>query len=188
MNDKEIWKDIEGYEGMYQISNKGRVRSLERIVLFKNGKSRKVKSKVLSTFIERAGYECIKLYQENKAKPFKVHRLVAIAFIECVGDTNLLEVNHIDGNKLNNNVANLEWCTRQENILHGYRTNLITSDKVRKKVKCVTTGELFNSIEEACKKYGNIRAGIIRCCKGKSLSAGKCKKTNKKLVWEYIDN
>ena len=187
MKTNEIWKDIEGYEGIYQISNKGRVKSLERIILFENGKSRKVKSKILSTFIEKAGYECIKLYRNNKAKPFKVHRLVAIAFIECSGDKDLLEVNHMDGNKLNNCVTNLEWCTRQENILHGYKNNLITSDKVRKRVKCVTTGENFNSIEEACKKYGNIRAGIIRCCKGKSLSAGKCKLTNKKLVWKYID-
>lgn len=104
---KEIWRNISGYENLYQISNLGRVKSIKRNKIRKTGMSGKYKSVIL--------------HKNNKPKAFTIHRLVAIAFIE--NPENKEQVNHIDENKLNNNVDNLEWCTRSENALHTYKNS-----------------------------------------------------------------
>ena len=116
---QEIWKDIEGYEGLYQVSNFGRVKSLDRYVL-RNGNSLFVNGIVLSQLNNR-GYLTVRLCNSGKYKNYLVHRLVANAFIR--NDNNYSEINHIDENKHNNHVDNLEWCDRKYNVNYGSRAD-----------------------------------------------------------------
>ena len=114
----EIWKDVKGYEGIYQVSNTGLVRSIDRV----NSRGAKIKGRVLAQAEGKGGYKVVCLSKEGKAKEGKVHRLVAQAFIENLGD--LPQVNHIDGDKENNEVENLEWVTAKRNIEHAHETGL----------------------------------------------------------------
>jgi len=114
----EIWKDIEGYEGMYQISNLGRVKSLSRVVIRKNGVPNSVKEKYFKRKIHSTGYYLIGLTQFGKTINVKLHRLIAKAFIP--NPKNLPDVNHIDGDKSNNELSNLEWTSTRENSVHGF--------------------------------------------------------------------
>ena len=116
----EKWKDIKNYEGYYQISDAGNVKSVGRVLKTKKGK-RTLPEKI-RTPINVHGYLYCELWKENKHQKYAVHRLVADAFIP--NTRNLPMVNHLDGNKTNNNVYNLEWCTCSENNLHAYRTGL----------------------------------------------------------------
>ena len=119
----EVWKDVEGYEGLYQISNFGNVKSLARIVHSEKRSDYKIKEKILKQSDTTTGYKKVELHKGNeKRKSFKVHRLVAQAFIP--NPENKLEVNHIDGNKHNNNVNNLEWVTSSENKIHAFKMDL----------------------------------------------------------------
>lgn len=120
--EREIWKDIEGYEGYYQVSNFGNLRSLERYLPRADGGVYKVASKQLKTPINRDGYPTVRLYKNRKATSLKVHRLVAITFIP--NHQNKKVINHIDGDKTNNKIDNLEWVTHKENTLHAYKTGL----------------------------------------------------------------
>ena len=104
----ELWKDIEGYEGLYQISSHGRVKSFPR---------KATRGGIVKPSISTSGYVCTHLSKGGKVRTFQVHRLVAQHFIENPG--NLPEVNHIDEDKRNNHVSNLEWCTRLQNVRHG---------------------------------------------------------------------
>lgn len=112
---KETWEPIKGYEGFYAISSKGRVKS------FHNNKD----GKILKLSITKFGYNRLELNLRGNAKKYPVHRLVAIAFID--NPDNKREVNHIDGNKLNNCVKNLEWVSPSENQLHAFEIGLQTS-------------------------------------------------------------
>lgn len=111
---EEIWKDIKGYEGKYQISNTGYVKSLDF--------NHTGKEKILKNKVNYKGYCFVTLYKENKQYYPRIHRLVAETFIP--NPDNLPQVNHIDGNKSNNSVENLEWCTNLENIRHADRMGL----------------------------------------------------------------
>ena len=122
--DEEIWEDIVGYETKYQVSNFGRVRSLDRYPLFKDGRKRLLKGKVLKPVKDHNGRLYVKLSNnENVRKNKSISRMVATAFLGSPEDS-LLEVNHIDGNPLNNHIENLEWTTRQENMKHAFDNNL----------------------------------------------------------------
>src|SRR5699024_6100473 len=112
----EIWKDINGYEGIYQVSSLGRVRSLDRTLLNKNNIEYKVKGKIRKISCTGKGYQKIQLSKEGNSKNFSIHRLVAQAFIP--NPENLPIVNHIDGNKTNNHIGNLEWVSSNENMNH----------------------------------------------------------------------
>ena len=162
----EEWRDIEGYEGLYQVSNLGRVKSLRD----KNNKKREL---ILKPKTMRNGYLKVDLCKNGKQKTFTVHRLVATVFIS--NPKNFPVVNHKDENKLNNNISNLEWCTVLYNNCYGTRL---------KKVKCITTGEIFNSISKASKKYKCSPSHIVENCKGKIKSCGKLP-DGKKLIWKY---
>lgn len=120
--DKELWKDIQGYEGLYQISSLGRVKRLERENKFGN-KTRVLKEMIMTPVKNRHGYMGLNISIDKKMKPYSIHRLVATHFIQNID--NLPEVNHIDGNKNNNVAYNLEWCTRKENMSHARSTGLI---------------------------------------------------------------
>lgn len=115
---KEVWKDIVGYEGYYQVSNLGRVRSLNRLVPHGKGDSmRFLKGKILNQ-TNTVGYKAVGLRKNNKVVFSKVHRLLAIAFIPNPEDKPC--VNHIDMNRSNNIINNLEWCTYSENTIHFF--------------------------------------------------------------------
>lgn len=131
MENKEIWKDIKGYEGLYQISNLGNIKSLERTVykkvdvLHKKGKSfrYKVKEKIIKPSYDRKGYQMVRLSKDGKAHTLKVHRLVAQAFIP--NKNNYEQINHINEVKTDNYVENLEWCTAKYNDNYGTRNQRI---------------------------------------------------------------
>jgi len=111
---EEIWKDIPSYEGIYQISNIGRVRNLEYYIIESTGKRRKRRARIISNKLpEGAEYYQVILFKNKKSKLWRIHRLVAIAFIS--NPENLREINHKDHNKLNNSVDNLEWCSHSYN-------------------------------------------------------------------------
>lgn len=121
----EIWKDIEEYEGLYQVSNLGNVKSLDTIINCKGAKNIDThirKGRLLKQNKTTTGYYYVNLSKNAKAKPLIVHRLVAKAFIPNINNYPI--INHIDGNKLNNNVENLEWCDYSHNIKEAYRIGL----------------------------------------------------------------
>ena len=113
----EIWKDIKGYEGLYQISNKGRVYSIPRSINKSDGKTQFVRGRILKPYIKQNKYLEADLCTEGKVKRYLIHRLVAEAFIP--NPNNLPEVNHKNEVKTDNNVENLEWCTPKYNTNYG---------------------------------------------------------------------
>ena len=165
----EEWRDIEGYEGLYQVSNLGRVRSL-------NCRGHKGCIGILTPRLDGKGYEMVALYKEGKARNTKVHRLVAQAFIP--NPNNYPQVNHKDENKTNNDVKNLEWCTNEYNHNYGTRNERVAKSLSIKAI-CITTGEIFNSMREACRKYNIHTGSMTECCQGKRKTAGGYK-------WEYF--
>lgn len=113
----EVWKDISGYEGYYQVSTYGRVRGIDRIIKLTRSKMQLRKSKILSQHKTRDQYVLAWLSKDSSSKGFSVHRLVAIAFLP--NPNNLKEVNHKDLNKANNHVSNLEWIDKAGNMNHA---------------------------------------------------------------------
>lgn len=121
---QEIWKSLKGiveYGDYYEVSNLGRVRSIDRRVNSRNGK-RLVKGKILKQQVDKYGYMRVHCYMNNKSKQYQVHRLVALSFIS--NPDNKPQVNHKDGNKQNNRVDNLEWSTNKENVEHAFSIGL----------------------------------------------------------------
>lgn len=159
----EIWKDIVGFENCYQVSNKGRIKRLPRHDTYVRKDTgltcvRNVASKIVKPTITSGYYE-VNLHYHDKNKYVRIHRAVAEAFIPVAKDIQSLQVNHIDGNKLNNCVENLEWCSCSENITHAVRTGLrIDPPKgVRRppvRVCCIETNQLFESKTAAAKALG----------------------------------
>ena len=118
----EIWKDIKGFEGYYQVSNMGRIKSLDRYVRGNKDSKLHIKERIIKGGIETRGYSFVSLNKNGTRTYARIHRLVAEAFLE--NPFNKPEVNHIDGNKQNNTVSNLEYCTRTENEQHAYKIGL----------------------------------------------------------------
>lgn len=171
---EEIWKDIKDYEGLYQISSLGRVKSLWY------GKER-----ILKLGKDKDNYLTTNLCKEGKIKIFKVHRLVAQTFIP--NPNNYPCVNHKDENKQNNTVENLEWCTHKYNVNYGTaierRTDkLLNREDLSKKVYQYTKdGEFvkeWESTKECERKNGFYHSTVSACCNGKL-------KTYKGFIWKY---
>ena len=175
---EEIWKDIKGYEGLYQVSNLGRIKR----VLFKNNKTTIIKEKILKYTVKNNGYCKVNLYKNNKQKTYHIHRLVAEAFIP--NRDNSLEINHKDGNKKNNCINNLEWITHKENIQHGVKTGLITNIDKAKNVlqfdKSMNQIGQYNSVKEVARKLGYDATSIAGCCRSKKYC-----KTAYGYIWRY---
>ena len=131
----EEWKDIEGYEGLYQISNKGRVRSLERYVRGRGDSIQKVKGGIKSVYKMSDGYYGVTLNRNDKSSIKKIARLVAKAFIP--NPNNLPQVNHKNELKDDNNVENLEWCDASYNINYGTRSKRVAEHFSKKSVQDV---------------------------------------------------
>ena len=128
---QEIFKDIKGYEGLYQVSNLGRIKSLERDIIYPNGKIQHYNEKMLSPNSDKNEYKTIKLCKNGKIKRYLVHRLVAEAFID--NPDNLPCVNHKDENKQNNNVENLEFCSVAYNNSYGSRLETLKAKNTGQK-------------------------------------------------------
>lgn len=170
----EEWRDIEGYEGLYQVSDFGRVRSLDRMVDGPQG-PRKIKGKLIKLRNHGAGYKMANLWKDNDYKITYVHALVASAFIP--NPSKKLEVNHIDGDKANNHVENLEWCTSKENKIHARDTGLMDKMIISySKPVIMSLGgvdlAVFASAHEAQKATNISNASVNKCCHGKRNHAG----------------
>ena len=144
MTESEVWKDVAGYEGVYQVSNKGNVRSVAR----KDSIGRKCGGRMLKPGYDKDGYLRVNIYKNGKQKTRFIHRLVAGAFVPNPNPNGYSEINHRDENKVNNYANNLEWCTREYNNNHGTRSER-SSQSRSKKVKAINieTNEVitFNS-------------------------------------------
>lgn len=186
--EKEVFRDVLGYEGLYQVSNYGRVKSLERKNIFycglrKEYLERPTKEKILNYNKSNRGYLQVCLTKDGKSKTYTVHRLVAKAFIPNL--KNKKQVNHIDGNKENNNIDNLEWATSSENNKHAFRTGLNKPHNVRKVNQYDLKGNFikqWNSITDFLKENNlNLKnSNITTCCKGKRKNAYG-------FIWKYAD-
>lgn len=169
----EIWRDIPEYEGFYQASNLGRIRSLDRDLKcevkkrgYKFGYFKK--GRILKQGVQRGGYKVVSISVCAKRKVCTVHRLVAKAFLE--NPCNYREVNHKDGNKTNNAVENLEWCEHSDNIKHSYQT--LGQERHHKPVRCIDTGIVYKSCKEASDLTGICTASINHAIHGITKTAG----------------
>ncbi len=171
---EEIWKDIKGYEGLYQVSNLGRIKSLAREYSVNKGK-RYIGERIKNLRKDSRGhYLLVDLSKNGKSKTLLVHRIVAEHFIN--NPNNLTQVNHKDEDKTNNNVENLEWCDGKYNQNYGTlpkrRNEKLKHIKHEKKVICIEDKIIFNSIKEAGKYYNIETGNISRVCSKKRKSVG----------------
>ena len=155
----EVWKDVIGYEGIYEVSNLGIIRSVERY----DYSGHKRKAKTIAFVIDRDGYAKVHLCLCGKSKYHFVHRIVATAFID--NPENLPQINHKDENKKNNKAENLEWCTSKYNKNYGRRAERFGRRRGRP-VVCLETGQVFYSSGDAGRNMGIRREDIHACCTG----------------------
>jgi hypothetical protein len=185
---EEVWKDVVGYEGLYQVSNIGRIKSVKRYANSKSNKLRSVPEKIIKSKINKHGYECVQLHDDGARKHITVHRVVALAFI--TNSCGKPQINHIDGIKTNNSVTNMEWCTNSENMIHAHKLGLVQMPLGEKHYmsKAITQynkdGEYiknYKCMSDAQRELGIDTSCITRCCKGKYQTAGG-------FIWRYSVN
>lgn len=177
MLEKEEWKEIPGYQGIYEISNLGRVKSLKRTIVqspserYPNGRTQVLKEKILTPCVDKKGYQFVQLFINGHFRSKKVHRLVAESFIP--NKYNLPIINHKDENKKNNCVNNLEWCTPAYNSNYGTGKYRAVQNKRIPVMQFDLNGNFIREFESATaavknlgKKQGNSRT-LLETCRGK---------------------
>lgn len=181
---QEIWKDIKDYEGLYQISNFGNVKSFPRKGTHKN------KERILKQYKNHKGYFYTVLTKNSKGKQFFIHRLIAIHFIE--NPLNKPQVNHINGIKTDNSIKNLEWVSGMENMQHSWKIGLRDIEKVKKTLYEANRREVnqFSLNGNFIKKWESIKdiertlnfdnRNISACCRHK-------RKTAYGYIWRYVE-
>lgn len=175
---QEVWKDIAGYEGLYQVSNHGRVKSLERFNV--NTGSYELRERMLKLSHNKRGYPMVMLINKTNRKGKAVHRLVAEAFIpnpDC-----LPQVNHKDENKNNNCVDNLEWCDNSYNHNYGTRIERCAA-KLKKKVVQYSIGGVFIAEYEGIRDAA--KANNFKSCSCISECCNEKRKTAYGYIWKY---
>ena len=177
----ERWKPVSGYEGLYEVSNKGRVKSVDRYVTDKIQGYKHIRSKILKPSIYGGGYLRVRLYDKAKShRLYLIHRLVAEAFIP--NPDILPQVNHKDETKTNNCVWNLEWCTPAYNNSYGVGYKNRHTNKMKKINQYTLDGELVKVWDGASvieNEIGWCQDDITACCRGNS-------KTSHGFKWGYV--
>lgn len=175
---QEIWKSVKGYENLYEISNYGRVKSLKRQGTHEH---------ILKQFDNSNGYMIVSLSKDNVQKTFPVHKLVANTFMN--NTDSLRDINHIDGNKKNNYIDNLEFCSHSYNMKHAFKLGLnktqhgYLNPNAKKIIQYDLKGnyiKTWDCIIDAMKEYNICRSSIHRCC------TGVFKQTHG-YIWRYAD-
>lgn len=188
---EEIWRNIKGYEGFYQVSNLGRIKSIERHVITKHGKKLPIKEKIIKQRTTNCGYKRVELNKNGKGKSYNVHRLVAQTFLKDFVEN--LQVNHKNGIKSDNNVFNLEMVTAKENQWHSYHvlkttpsmqghfgSNHVRSLKVKQYDKQGNYIKTWDSIIEAAHEVNVAPCCISNTCSNRRKTAGG-------FIWKYAD-
>ena len=176
----EEWRDVVGYEGRYQVSSMGRVKSLERKVRHWRGGERIQKERILKPSNDRRGYLLVSLCDGEKRKTFSVHRLVCQAFHE--NPDNKPQVNHINEIKTDNRACNLEWCTCKQNVNHGTRTERSAKSRSKPVGQYTLDGELVKIWQSPCeagKQIGLSDSHVSKVANGKL-------KTAYGYIWKYV--
>jgi hypothetical protein len=174
---QEIWKDIQGYESLYQASNLSRIRSLDRIIYYSDGRINHTKGKIINSYIDSSnGYSIIRLSKNNKIKRYKVHRIIAKLFLD--NPNKYVQINHKDCNKTNNNIENLEWCNQSQNMKHAFANNLIKRYSGIENINSKLDYHIVSIIRKSilsCKELANIF----------NVSEGCIKQVKKFKTWKY---
>ncbi len=182
---KELWKPINGYEGLYQVSNLGRIKSLKRFAKTKGGGLRTVHCKILKFGMHDYRYRNVTLHKDGVQKSFTVHRLVATHFLNKSNSNDV--VNHINGIKTDNRANNLEWCTQKHNSVHAVKLGLqkgikgVENPLSKPVIQKTLDGDVikvYGCINDAAKENGINQGNISNCASGRCSTVGGFR-------WEY---
>ena len=187
---EEIWKDIDGYEGLYRAGSNGKIKSLSRFAKIKNNKLRHVKERIKKTSKNGAGYLALTLSKYGGEKKFQVHNIILKTFVKNPHGKKCCD--HINAIKTDNRLTNLRWATYSENIKHAYKLGLNKITKKRKmtsrqngikhlskKTLCIETKKNYYSCIEASRETGINRTSLWRALTGRQKKAGG-------FTWKYI--
>jgi hypothetical protein len=175
----EVWKDIEGYEGLYQVSNIGRVKSLQRIAPRSKFGNIPVKERILKFGKNRCGYNYVNLKLFSVSKTFTVHRLVTKAFLPNM--ENKPDVNHKNGIKTDNRVKNLEWVTTSENVKHSFKNGFQSNKCEKNPSSKISKNDVLRIRSEEFKDIPKSEIALIF-----GISKGNVNKILRKAIWQDI--
>lgn len=185
---REVWKDIPGFEGKYQVSNLGRVKSLARI-RWKRGFAYQYPERILKPIYNPNGYAKVSLHYEGRATQVSIHRLVADVFIPNPEEK--AQVNHKNGDRADNRAENLEWMTPLENTRHSiYVLGHPKKGMNGHAVRCIETGEVYASASLAEHATGASHSGLLNCLKNPQYtdrSGVQKRRTAGGYHWEYVE-